>query len=153
MAKFSNFDMKMFEKAREVANTSEFEHFHLGCVITYKHHILSTACNSYKTHPVQMRYNQRFRQFRQGSKPCVHSLHAEIAALSTIPYPIASQINWHEVKVYIYRISVGRESQKGMARPCPACEQALRELGIRHIYYTTNSGYAYEKWDDWVAEE
>lgn len=148
MTKFSKFDKKMFDKAREVAETSDFEHFHLGCVITYKRYILSSACNSYKTHPVQMRYNRRFRKFRQGSKPCVHSLHAEIAALNAIPYPVAAQVNWREVKVYIYRISVGRASKMGMARPCPACMAALRELGVRDIYYTGEDSYIYERLED-----
>ena len=59
MAQLSKFDERMFEKAKEVAETSDFEHFHLGCVITYKHHILSAASNSSKTHPRQKYYNYK----------------------------------------------------------------------------------------------
>lgn len=33
-----------------------------------------------------------------------------------------------------------------MARPCPACMSAIKELGIKNIYYTTDNGYAYEKY-------
>ena len=33
----------------------------------------------------------------------------------------------------------------GMARPCASCMQAIKDLGIREIYYTTNDGYSYEK--------
>jgi len=147
MADFSKFDEKMFEKAHEIAETSDFDHFHLGCVLTYKHHILAMASNSCKTHPIQKYYNRKYRHFRYGPKPCAHTLHAEIAALSSISYPIGIQIDWKDVRAYIYRISPGKPSGHGMARPCPSCEQALRSAGVRHIYYTTDGGYAYEKLD------
>ena len=32
-----------------------------------------------------------------------------------------------------------------MARPCPSCMAAIRDLGIRDIYYTTNDGYVCER--------
>ena len=33
----------------------------------------------------------------------------------------------------------------GLSRPCPSCMAAIKDLGIRYVYYTTNYGYAYEK--------
>lgn len=33
----------------------------------------------------------------------------------------------------------------GMSRPCPSCMAAIKDLGIRNIYYTTNDGYIYER--------
>ena len=147
MAEFTKFDMRMFEKAHEIAATSDFDHFKMGCVITYKHHIISVACNSNKTHPAQSYYN-KYRDFRKnGPKPCVHSVHAEIAALSKIPYPIAQQIDWKQVNVYVYRIAPGLRLGKGSARCCPACAQALRDKGIRNIYYSTDYGFAFERLD------
>ena len=145
MAKLSKFDERMFEKAREIAKTSDFDHFHLGCVITYKHHILSTGSNSNKTHPRQKYYNHRYRNFRSDSKPHTHTVHAEMAALNTIPYPIGIQVDWKDVNVYVYRIAPGLPQHRGMARPCAACMAALKKLGIRNIYYTTDEGYAYER--------
>ena len=147
MATFSKFDEHMFNKAREIAETSDFDHFHLGCVITYKHHIVGMASNSSKTHPTQKYYNHKYRKFRRGSKPCMHTIHAEIAALSSIPYPVGIQMDWKDVNVYIYRISVGKSSGHGLARPCMACEQALRKMGVKNIYYTTDYGYAYERYE------
>ena len=32
-----------------------------------------------------------------------------------------------------------------MARPCPSCMAAIKDLGIKNIYYTTNDGYSYER--------
>ena len=147
MARFSKFDEHMFEKAREVAETSDFDHFHLGCVITYKRHIVSMASNSCKTHPTQKYYNRKYRQFRKGSKPCMHTIHAEIAALYAIPYPIGIQMDWKDVNVYIYRISVGKKSGHGLARPCEACMAALKNAGVRNLYYTGEDGFIYERLD------
>ena len=31
-----------------------------------------------------------------------------------------------------------------MSRPCPSCMAAIKDMGIKHIYYTTNDGFVYE---------
>ena len=139
------FDYKMFEKARQVAQTSDFKPFKLGCVIAYKGHILATGANSNKTHPIQKKYNKKYRPFNKSTKPIKDSVHAEIMALSSIPAPIEQSINWREVKVYIYRICPGKRLGMGMARSCPACMAALRDKGIHQIYYSTDDGFAVEK--------
>ncbi len=144
MKTLTNFDYKMFEKAHQVSYTSTYKTHSLGCVIAYKHHIISEASNSNKTHPKQRKYNRRYRTFKKSEKPIVDSVHAEMKALNEIPYPIAQQIDWSKVKVYIYRSCPGKERGFGMARPCEACIAALRDKGIRHIYYTTDAGYCYE---------
>lgn len=140
-------DMKFFRLAKAVAETSEFHNFHLGCVIVYKKHVLSVGVNSDKTHPKQMKYNGR-RNFTKTNKPIHHKIHAEIDALTKISYPVDQNIDWKQVKVYIYRVSPGKKSGHGLAKPCPACLAALRAKGVRHIYYTTDESYAYERFDD-----
>ena len=40
-----------------------------------------------------------------------------------------------------------------MARPCPACMMALKLRGVKHIYYTTDEGLAYENISKSYAEE
>lgn len=143
---FTNFDYRMFEKAKEVAETSDFSRFHVGCVITYKHHIIGMASNSCKTRPQQKYYNKKYRNFvKQKGRPCTHSVHAEIAALNSISYPIATQIDWKDVHVYVYRISKGRITGRGLAAPCDACRNALIDKGIRHFYYSGNDSYLYER--------
>lgn len=32
-----------------------------------------------------------------------------------------------------------------MARPCLSCMAAIKDIGIKDIYYTTNDGYSYER--------
>ena len=39
MANITNFDEKMFAAAAKEAEKSDFENFHMGCVIVYKKHI------------------------------------------------------------------------------------------------------------------
>ena len=65
MTRFSKFDMKMFNKAREIAKTSDFDHFHLGCILVYKHRILAAASNTNKTHPQQKYYNQFMKNIKE----------------------------------------------------------------------------------------
>lgn len=140
----NKFDKKMMELAREVAETSQFKHFHLGCVITYKKHIVSVGTNSDKTHPMQKAYNAH-RSFTKGPGAIKHSLHAEMNALLSITYPVAQQIDWKYVKMYVYRICNGKRHLRGNARPCAACMAAIKDMGIRHLYYTTDTGIAYER--------
>lgn len=67
-------------------------------------------------------------------------LHAEINCLNSIRY---LDINFSKVKLYIYRIR--NDQPFGLSRPCPSCMAAIKDLGIKDLYYTTNDGYAHER--------
>lgn len=69
-------------------------------------------------------------------------LHAEISCINQIKH---LHINFSNVKLYIYRIRKEKDMPHGMSRPCPSCMAAIKDIGIRHIYYTTDLGYAYEQ--------
>lgn len=141
----NNKDKKFMSLAYEQAKKSKYNRFPMGCVIAYKGHVIGRGHNSNRTDPMQKHYNKKRKFNKTSGKPVVHSIHCEIAALKSIPYPIADSVDWSKVKVYIYRISKGHALHIGMARCCPACMQALRDKGIRKIYYTTNEGYAHEE--------
>ena len=53
-----------------------------------------------------------------------------------------SGYRFFQSKLYIYRKR--NDKPYGMSRPCPSCMAAIKDLGIKHIYYTTNEGFAYE---------
>ena len=125
MGKFSKSDYKYFDLARKAAMNSTYDGFKLGCVMVYKGHVIATGHNS--------------------DKPIRHSKHAEIAALSSIPYPLDQQIDYSRVRVYVFRIAPGLRLGQGISRPCAACTAALRDKGIRDIYYTTDDGFAHER--------
>ena len=147
--KIKKSDMRFFDLARKEAEQSDYPRFHVGCVIVYKGHVISADHNSEKEAPIQKKYN-RYRNFKNyhNHSSVRHSLHAEIAAIKKIPYPIAQQIDWKKVKVYTYRIALGLPQNKGLSRPCPGCLQCLKDMGVKDIYYSTDFGYAHERIDD-----
>ena len=127
-----------FEMARQVAEQSDFTRAHVGCLITYKGIPIASGCNSNKTHPMQEEYN-RYRKNKHDPQEFIPKRHAEITALSKIR---DLNLDSRKLEVYVYRI---RKDQKyGMARPCPSCMQALKDMGVHNINYTTNEGYAEE---------
>lgn len=132
----NSIDYKYFSKASRVASVSDYCKCHVGCVAVYQGQIIGLGCNSNKTHPVQKYYNQ----YRIKSESMLPKLHAEINCINQIKN---LDINFSKVKLYIYRIR--KDQPFGLARPCPSCMAAIRDIGIKDIYYTTNSGYAYER--------
>lgn len=128
-------DMHYFTKASQVAEISDFEKVNIGCIAVYQGTIIGVGFNTNKTHPMQKKYNR----YRNG-EDFIPKLHAEINCLNSIRY---LDINFSKVKLYIYR---KRKSAKyGMCRPCPSCMAAIKDLGIKHIYYTTDNGFVYER--------
>ena len=129
-------DKRYFNKAAQLAELSTYHKVKVGCVIVYHNHIISTGFNKERTDPLQMKYNI----YHNIPKDCLHKLHAEMDAIKHI---IDLNINWKNVSIYVYR----KRNDKlfGMGRPCKACMNLIKELGIRHVFYTTDNGYCYEK--------
>lgn len=125
-----------FDTARAVSQLSDFPRVRIGCVAVYRHRIISSGCNTQRTAPIQKKYNQlRFSEETQ------HSCHAEIACLKSLIG--RKDIDFKDVSLYIYRTLA--DGSTGMCRPCPSCMALIRELKIRHIYFTTEDSYVYEE--------
>lgn len=131
-----NIDYRYFDKARQVATISDYPKYHIGCIAVCQGQVIGLGCNCNKTHPTQKFYNK----YRNPSETLLPKLHAEINYLNQIRN---LDINFSKVKFYIYRIR--KDQPFGMARPCASCMAAIKDLGIKEIYYTTNDGYGYEK--------
>lgn len=131
-----NLDYKFFKKARNIAVISDYGKTHIGCVAVYQGQVVALGCNCNKTHPTQKYYNR----YRNPSDSMLPKLHAEINCLNQLRH---FDLNFTKVRLYIYRIR--RDQPLGLSRPCPSCMAAIRDLGIRDVYYTTNDGYAYER--------
>lgn len=86
-----------------------------------KGRLVSVGKNSYtKTHPLQARYA------KLADKPHSVYLHAEIAALI-------------RAREQVHKLVVTRFDSKGRAvnaKPCAACQLALRDFGVKHIEHT-----------------
>lgn len=132
----SKTDYKYFDKARQAAMVSDYYKTHIGCVAVYQGTIIGIGCNCNKTHPIQKSYNK----YRKQSDMMLPKLHAEISCINSVKH---LDINFSKVKLYIYRIR--KDQPYGLSRPCPSCMVAIRELGIRDIYYTSNDGHVHER--------
>lgn len=135
-----SFDRRMMSIALSEASMSEFRHFKTGCVIAYRGHVLSSAHNDERTSPAQKRYN-RLRDIRdEHGNETVHKTHAEIRAIQGLSYTALTETDWKRARVYVARIASGLTNGVGLARPCPACMGALRDMGIRDVFYTCDGG-------------
>ncbi len=92
----------------------------VGAAISKGKRVLGTGFNSYKTHPFMLKC---------GTYPFMH---AEVAAI------LAVGLDRTPGTV----LSVARVTRSGftaMARPCPACTEAIRRAGISKVYFTTDT--------------
>lgn len=137
---------KYFANARLLAESSDFDgtkkNVKIGCVLVYKNSIVATGYNTAKEHPTQQFYNQ-FREFDDtGEKPVRNTLHAEMSTMLRARY---LNIDFNKCNLFVYRLK--GDGTIGLAKPCGACEKFARELGIKNVYYTTEGGWAYERYE------
>ena len=124
---------RMFNIAKEISLLSNLHRAKVGAVVVTGNRILSTACNSQKTRPLQERYNT-YRNFDDNVVP-IPKEHAEIAALSPL---IGKEIEWNKVSIFTYREL--KNGKRACSRPCPACSRLIRDLGIKNVYYVDENG-------------
>ena len=111
---------KYFKLAKSLSYTSDYEQHKLACIITKKNRIISLGVNKRRTHPKSLtRYN---------------FIHAELAAVLGV-----SRETLKGTTAYVYRER--KDGTIASSKPCPHCEQVLREAGIKKVYYTTENGY------------
>lgn len=132
----NNNDYRLFKYAENISDMSDFPRIKVGCVVAYRGKVISVGFNSQKTHPLQKIYNAYRFDLDTPAK-----LHAEIHSLLPL---LKKDIDWNHVAIYICRINRASNT-KGLARPCPSCMAMIKSLGIKHVYYTTADGYAYER--------
>ena len=132
---------EFFKAAKRCAEQSSYNgasSAKIGAVAVFRRTIIAQGRNQDKTHPLQQRYNI-YRYNVNGDHYYPSKMHAEMELISKIRY---LDINFSEVEIYVYRET--KDGRKALAKPCLACETALRELGIRRIYYTGNNSYISE---------
>jgi deoxycytidylate deaminase len=81
--------------------------------------------------PPKVLYLGGRRLFSNNGKPINEFLHAEMDCLNMIRN---MDIDFSKVKIYISRKNLLGEL--ACCRPCSACEYAIKELGIKTVYYT-----------------
>lgn len=134
---------RYFKFAREAMLKSDYKGSgsspRLGAVAVYKKTILGEAFNTNKTSTLQNKYNV----YRYHNPALPAKSHCEVALIQSIRWKYGPDIDWSRVEIYIYREL--RDGSIAMARPCKSCFHLLKDIGIKHIYYTTENGYCHEK--------
>lgn len=121
---------RKFQKAKAASTLSDFPTHKLGAVMMLGNKVLAVGYNITKTHPIQKKYN-----IERGYDPDVKNngqIHAEMMCLINTKY---LDVDWSRVSLYIYREH--KDHTTAIAKPCPACEKAIRERGINQVYFTT----------------
>jgi deoxycytidylate deaminase len=126
---------KGYELAKSASLRSDFYKCHTGAVAIYGNKILAYGWNSEKLSLLQARYNTKTRGF-DGHK-FRSTIHAEMMVVTKIKY---LDIDFSQVRIFVWR---GQDFPE-LSKPCKACERALRDLGIRKVFYTGNNSYISE---------
>ena len=133
-----------FKLAKAAREASTWKGPHLGASLIYKNRVLAMGWNSEKETKLQKSFN-RYRTFdAEKYKNCEH---AEIHALRNLirNYNL-KEIDMKKVNIFIYR--EWKDGTTALAKPCIACEMALRDIGIRNVFYTGENGIVYEHYDE-----
>lgn len=125
MSRAESMMRKIKKFARSIDHPGTGKHHVVAIALDDRGNIISKASNSYlKTHPVQAEYAEKV-----GKEESIY-LHAEVAAL----------VKCRTQPETIYIARYGRLGDQMLAAPCPICELAMREAGVKKVVYTDNSG-------------
>lgn len=128
---------KYFKKAKSASTLSDFPKHKLGACLVYKNYIVSVGYNTKKTNPIQHKYNA-LRGYNQDTKNN-GAVHAEMACMINTR---DLDIDFSKANLFIYRSH--KDGSNALAKPCPACMQMIKDMGIKNIYYTSEDGYCHE---------
>lgn len=113
---------RFFDIAKAASKHSDHPAHKLGAVIVKGNKVVSVGFNKNKTHT---KSNHAWKR-----------LHAEISAI------IKAKQDLTGCSIYVYRET--KNGDLGMSKPCPSCFSAIRESGIKIVYYTTETGFTKE---------
>jgi deoxycytidylate deaminase len=120
--KLSKSRKRYFDLAKRAAMESTYGKLRHGAVIVKGGSVVSFGFN--KSNHCQ--FGQRFRHMDKGPA----TQHAEISAILGLPRSATQGAD-----VYVVRIN--NDCDWRMSKPCPMCEQALKFVGVKRVFYTT----------------
>lgn len=128
---------KYFRLAKNASEFSDFPRYHLGAIIVCGNKVVSIGWNVVKENPIQKQYN-KYREF--DVDVARNSLHAEMMSIVRAK---KMDIDFGRASIFVYREY--KNGELAIAKPCPACMNAIRDIGIKDIYYTGNGSYVHER--------
>lgn len=126
---FSHSHIRFFRHAAQISNLSDCQQ-RIGAILVIGNKIYATGFNrDDKTCRIQHKYSH-LRSFDPTLSKA--PIHAEISLLNQIKN---LGLNLKKAKVYVFRKD--RNGFIADSRPCPACYAAMRDFGIRTVYFTS----------------
>jgi tRNA(Arg) A34 adenosine deaminase TadA len=110
------------KKIAEASGTGQFRH---AAVLLRGGSIVNFASNDYRYSGFADRFYHRAIGY--GTR------HAEIRACLNVPRGLTEGSS-------MYVVRVNRAGELKLSKPCKTCEETLRFLGIREVYYSTDEG-------------
>ena len=110
--------------AKRMAQQSDSGRACHGAVLVKGGNIINAGHNKWS----YSSFGRRFRHRDKGTS----TLHAELATILNLDRSVTQGAD-------IYVVRVGSEGKFKMSKPCPMCETALKHVGIKRVYYTTNN--------------
>ena len=114
----------IIQKGIKIASKLPDQKFKLVAIITDKKgRVLSIGKNSFtKTSPRQAYYAEKC-----GNRHKIY-LHAELDAIIKLKYT--------DNPYAIYIVRINKKNEPVLSKPCKICQQALKDIKIKKIYYT-----------------
>ena len=119
--KLSKSRKRYFDLAKRAALESTYGKLRHGAVIVKGGSVVSFGFNKDK----HSSFGRRFRHYDLGHA----TQHAEISAVLGLPRSATQGAD-------VYVVRVNNFSQWRMSKPCPMCEEALRFVGVKRVFYT-----------------
>jgi tRNA(Arg) A34 adenosine deaminase TadA len=98
----------------------------VGAALLSGNRIINISSNKLKTHPLQKQLNSRLLPYNNRG-----FLHAEVSVLNDSPYTKG-------LDLYVARVLA--DGSLAIARPCPACWEAIKLAGIKRVFWS-EAGY------------
>ena len=116
---------RFFELAKNIAHGSSYDKLRHGAVLVRGGSVINAACNKDKFSS----FGSRFRAPDTG--PGTH--HAELGCVLGISREVTSGAD-------IYVCRVNKKNEFRLSKPCQMCHDILKHVGVKRVYYTTDSG-------------
>jgi len=121
----SNKTKRYFGLARNTAFDSSYGKLRHGAVLVKGGSVINVSCN-------KNNYNSFGNRFRfSGSGHA--TLHAELGCILGMSRTVTTGAD-----IYVCRIN--KIGEYRLSKPCSMCHAALKHVGIKRVYYTTNNG-------------
>lgn len=125
--------IRYFNLAKLASLQASHLRYSVGAVIVNGNYVVTKGSNKRKSHTRQHRYDKQTNYFSSFA-----NIHAEICAL------IKSGLrDISGCEIYVHRTE--KSGILAHSKPCCSCMQAIKDSGIKHVYFTSKDGYCYER--------